>query len=133
MVNIFKQVQKVHKGMMYHDKCDIYKYESVVNANGSKSTKKNPVPVHLDVPCKISFSLRTWDNFTHKAVDTTPYEKQPKLFMEVEYICEPGYYYEARRYDPQTGELIATYKGQGGLPQVCLTHQEILLDVKGNN
>ena len=132
MVN-FKSVQKLHKKLMYHDKCDIFKYEKEVNPNGSKSTKKQKVPIYMDVPCKISFSLRTWDMFSHKAIDTTPYEKQPKIFMEVEYKVEPGYYFEVRRYDQENGKIIATYKGQCGLPQVCLSHQEILLDVKGDN
>lgn len=71
--------------------------------------------------------------FSRKEIDTTPYEKQPKIFMEVEYKVEPGYYIEARRYDPKTRELIGTYKGQAGLPQVSLTHQEILLDVRGDS
>lgn len=130
MVN-FKMVQRIHKKVMYHDKCDIYSYQPEKNANGSTSTRKSKVPKYLDVPCKISFSLRTWDTFSYKEIDVTPYEKQPKIFMEVEYKVEPGYYLEARRYDPQTGQLIAEYKGQAGLPQVSLTHQEILLDTKG--
>lgn len=130
MVN-FKTVQKIHKNLMYHDKCDVYEFEKVKDENGATTTRKNKIPKFLDVPCKISFSLRTWDNFNHKYVDVTPYEKQPKIFMEVEYKIEPGYYLEARRYDPQSGNLIAEYKGQAGLPQVSLSHQEILLDTKG--
>lgn len=116
---------------MYHDKCDIYVFESEKNDNGSTSTRKSKVAKYIDVPCKISFSLRTWDTFSHKEMDVTPYEKQPKLFMEVEYKVNPGDYIEARRYDSQSGELIAEYKGQAGLSQVSLTHQEILLDTKG--
>lgn len=130
MVN-FKMIQKIHKKLMYHDKCDIYVFESEKNDNGSTSTRKSKVAKYIDVPCKISFSLRTWDTFSHKEIDVTPYEKQPKLFMEVEYKVNPGDYIEARRYDSQSGELIAEYKGQAGLSQVLLTHQEILLDTKG--
>lgn len=132
MVN-FKSIQKIHRKLMYHDKCDIYKYEVGTNPNGSKSTKKTKVPIYADVPCKISFSDRIWDTFHHNLVDTTPYEKQPKIFMEVEYHVEAGYYIEARRYDPGSGELLFTYEGQSGLPQVFLTHQEILLDMRGDN
>lgn len=130
MVN-FKTVQRLHKKIMYKDKCDVYEFEKTKDENGATRTRKNKVPKFLDVPCKISFSLRTWDTFNHKYMDVTPYEKQPKLFMEVEYKVEAGYYIEARRFDPLTGELIAEYKGQAGLPQVCLSHQEILLDTKG--
>lgn len=130
MVN-FKTVQKIHKKLMYHDKCDIYVFEQEKNDNGSTSTRKSKIAKHIDVPCKISFSLRTWDTFSHKQIDVTPYEKQPKIFMEVEYKVNAGDYLEARRYDPQTRELIAEYKGQAGLPQVSLTHQEILLDTRG--
>lgn len=132
MVN-FKSIQKIHKKLMYHDKCDIFIYDKVKKDNGATSTKKSLTPIHENVPCKISFSLRTWDMFSRKQIDTTPYEKQPKIFMEVEYKVEPGYYIEARRYDPKSGELIGTYKGQAGLPQVSLTHQEILLDVRGDS
>ena len=132
MVN-FKTVQKIHKKLMYHDKCDVYKFENVVNANGSKSTRKNKVPVYVNVPCKISFNDRIWDSFHHDAMDTTPYQKQPKIFMEVEYHLESGYYVIARRYDVQTNQLIASYEGQCGLPQVFLSHQEILLDTRGDN
>lgn len=132
MVN-FKSVQKIHKKLMYHDKCDIYKFSKVKKENGATSTRKSKTALYTDVPCKVSFSLRTWDMFTKKEIDTTPYEKQPKIFMEVEYKVEPGYYLVARRFDPQTGELIATYEGQAGLPQVSLTHQEILLNVKGDS
>lgn len=131
MVN-WKAVQRIHKKVMYHDKCDIYRYEQITNANGSKSTKKNKIPIYLDVPCKISFSLRTWDMFTHKPMDVTPYEKQPKIFMEVEYKVEPGFYIEAHRYDPATKQLLETYEGQAGLPHVLLSHQEILLNTKGD-
>ena len=131
MVN-FKTVQRIHKKIMYTDRCDIYEYVNEIKDNGAKSTRKNLVPKYMDVPCKISFSLRTWDVFHHKDVDITPYEKQPKIFMEVEYKVEPGYYFEARRFDPQSGEIIAEYKGQCGLPQVHLSHQEILLDTRGN-
>jgi len=132
MVN-FKAIQKLHKAIMYHDKCDIYKYEDVVKPNGAKSTKKQQIPLESDVPCKISFNDRIWDTFHHNAKDVTPYQKQPKIFMEVEHHVESGYYIEARRYDPKTKELLFTYEGQAGVPQVFLTHQEILLDMRGNN
>ncbi len=132
MVN-FKTIQKIHKKIMYHDKCDIYQFVDKANTNGSKSTIKNKVPVYVDVPCKISFSDRIWDTFHHNTEDTTPYEKQPKLFLEVEYRVQTGYYFEARRFDVVTGEIIATYEGQGGVPQVFLSHQEILLDMRGDN
>lgn len=132
MVN-FKSVQRIHRKLMYHDECDIFVYDKVKKSNGATSTKKSLVPVYQKVPCKVSFSLRTWDMFSRKEIDTTPYEKQPKIFMEVEYKVEPGYYIEARRYDPKTRELIGTYKGQAGLPQVSLTHQEVLLDVRGDS
>lgn len=132
MVN-FKAIQKIHKKIMYHDKCDIYKYEDVVKENGAKATRKQVVPLESDVPCKISFNDRIWDTFHHNEKDATPYQKQPKLFMEVEHHVESGYYIEARRYDPATGILLFTYKGQSGVPQVFLTHQEILLDMKGYN
>lgn len=132
MVN-FKSIQKIHKKLMYHDKCDVFVYEKVKKENGAISTQKKLTPLYKDIPCKISFSLRTWDMFSKKQIDVTPYEKQPKIFMEVEYKIEPGYYIEARRYDPKTNELIGTYEGQAGLPQVSLTHQEVLLDVRGDS
>ena len=131
MVN-FKTISKIHKNIMYHDKCDIYEYVSKKDDDGAQSTQKNKVPLYLDVPCKISFSLRTWDTFDHKKIDITPYEKQPKIFLENHYKIEPGYYLEAKRYDKETGNLLVEYKGQCGLPQVSLTHQEVLIDVRGN-
>lgn len=132
MVN-FKAIQNIHKRLMYHDKCDIYKYEALTKSNGAKSTKKQTIPLETDVPCKISFNDRIWDTFHHTALDVTPYQKQPKIFMEVEHHVESGYYIEARRYDPKTKELLFTYKGQAGVPQVFLSHQEILLDMRGDN
>ena len=131
MVNL-KRIQAIHRKLMYKDKCDIYEFKKEKNENGSVKTIRSKVPKHLDVPCKISFSLRTWDTFSHKSMDTTPYEKQPKIFIDTEYSVNAGDYFEARRYDSVSGKLIAEYKGQAGLPQVCLTHQEILLDVRGN-
>lgn len=132
MVN-FKAIQKIHKSLMYHDKCDVFVYEKNKKPNGATSTQKEKIPVYQNIPCKISFSLRTWDMFSKKQIDVTTYEKQPKIFMEVDYEIKPGYYFVARRYDLQTGKLIATYEGQAGLPQVSLTHQEILLNVKGDS
>lgn len=132
MVN-FKAIQKIHKKVMYHDICDVYKFEAIIKSNGAKSTQRQKIPVYTDVPCKISFSLRTWDMFTNKSIDTYPYEKQPKIFMEVEYILEPGYYIVAKRLDPKTKQIIATYEGQCGKSQVSLTHQEVLLDVRGDS
>jgi hypothetical protein len=118
---------------MYHDRCDVYKYEHIKDKDGAISTQKSKVALYTDIPCKVSFSLRTWDIFTKRPVDTTPYEKQPKVFLEVEYKLEPGYYMEARRYDPETKEIIAKYEGQLGLSNVCLTHQEVVIDVKGDS
>ena len=132
MVN-FKAIQKIHKSLMYHDECDIYKYEDVLKPNGAKSTQKQKIPLEMNVPCKVSFNDRIWDTFHHNAKDVTPYQKQPKIFMEVEHHVESGYYIEARRYDTKTGELLFTYEGQAGVPQVFLTHQEILLDMRGDN
>ena len=132
MVNL-KSIQKIHNNLMYHDKCDIFVYDKVKKDNGAISTKKSLTPIYKNVPCKISFSFRTGDMFNRKSIDTNTYEKQPKIFMDVEYKVEPGYYIEARRFDPKSGQLIATYKGQAGLPQVSLTHQEILLDVRGDS
>lgn len=132
MVN-FKSIQKIHRKIMYHDKCDVFIFDKVKKSNGATSTKKAPTPIYQNVPCKISFSLRTWDVFSKKEIDVSPHEKQPKIFTEVEYKIEPGYYIKAYRYDPQTHELIGLYEGQAGVPQVSLTHQEILLNVEGNN
>lgn len=129
----FKTVQKIHKKLMYKDKCDIFKFEKQVNPNGSKSTIQTKVPVYADVPCKISFNDRIWDTFHHNAMDTTPYQKQPKIFMEVEYKIKPGYYFIATRFDEGTNEIIAQYEGQCGLPQVFLSHQELLLDTNGDD
>lgn len=127
-----KAVQNIHRKIMYHDECDIYTYAEEKDEDGATLTTKSLTPLYLKVPCKVSFSLRTWDNFTHQPIDTTPYAKQPKIFLDTKYICEPGYYFEVRRYDQDTKQLIATYKGQGGKSQVSLTHQEILIDLKGD-
>lgn len=128
----FNTIGKIHKKIMYHDECDVYSYEDVEDEDGAVETQRN-VLVYEKVPCKISFSLRTWDMFSKKEIDTTTYEKQPKIFMENKYNIQPGYYLEARRYDDKTGQLLYTYKGQAGLPQVSLSHQEILLNVKGDS
>lgn len=133
MVVNYKKIQKIHKSLMYHDKCDIYRYEKVTKSNGAKNTKKELIPLEKDVPCKISFNDRIWDTFHHNEIDVTPYQKQPKVFMEVEHHVESGYYLEARRYDVVSGELLFTYKGQAGVPQVFLSHQEILIDMRGDN
>lgn len=129
----YKAVQNIHRKLMYHDRCDIFTYDKITKANGAKSTQKTLVPLYKDVPCKISFSLRIWDTFSRKYIDVTPYEKEPKIFLDVEYDVKPGYYIEARRYDCKTKEIIATYEGQAGLPQVSLTHQEVLLDTRGDS
>lgn len=132
MVNL-KRIQKIHKTVMYHDKCDIYEFKQKKKANGAYSTQKAKTPKELNVPCKISFNDRIWDTFHHNDMDTTPYQKQPKIFMEVEHPVNTGDYIVARRYDPQSQELLFTYEGQAGVPQVFLTHQEILLDMRGDD
>lgn len=132
MVNL-KRIQNLHKKIMYHDRCDIYSFERKRKANGAYSTIKSKVAKELDVPCKISFNDRIWDTFHHDDMAATPYQKQPKIFMEVEHKVKTGDYIVARRYDPQTKELLFTYEGQVGVPQVFLTHQEILLDMRGDD
>lgn len=128
----FRAINRVHKKIMYKDICNIYEFVAIKSTNGATQTKKTKKPIYENVPCKVSFSLRTWDTFTHKAIDTTPYEKQPKIFLDVEYTIRPGYYFEVARFNDQTGEKIFECAGQCGLPQVLWSHQEVLLDVRGN-
>lgn len=131
MVNISK-VAKIHEKLMYHDKCDIYSYVDSTDEDGATFTTLPKTATWSDVPCKVSFSLRSWGNFINRREDVIPYNKQPKIFLSTDYLIKPGDYFIVTRYNQNTGQIIATYEGAAGVPQVSLTHQEVLLDVKGN-
>lgn len=131
MVN-WQTVTNIHKKIMYNDRCNIYTYEDELDEDGAVKTVKKVKPLYSNVPCKVSYSLRTWDNFYHKNIDTTPYEKEPKLFIETKYAVKPGYYYSVTRYNPSTKKAIHHFEAQGGFPQVLWSHQEILLNIRGD-
>lgn len=131
MVNSLSKAGDIHEKYMYHDKCDIFLFDDITDDDGAILTTKSKTPIYTDIPCKITFSLRTWDNFQQKPIDTTPYSKQPRIHVHNRYEIEKGYYAIAKKVDAKTRNIIATYEGQLGLPSVCSTHQEITIDCRG--
>ena len=125
MVN-FSAIAGIHQRLMYTDKCTIYVYGDEVDDDGAVKTGKPSEPTYKDIPCKVSFSLRTMETFNKNVHEKTSNEKQPKIFISKEYKVPSGSYIEADKLD-DNGDVLYTYKGQSSIPAFCLTHQEIFI------
>ena len=125
MVNL-SAIAGIHQKLMYTDKCTIYVYDDETDEDGAVKTGRPDVPTYTDIPCKISFSLRTMETFNKGVTEKTSNEKQPKVFLSKEYKVPDGSYIKADKLD-ENGNVLYTYKGQSSIPAFCLTHQEIFI------
>lgn len=130
MVNI-SFVGALIGGLTFTDKVDIYRFEDSTKPNGAVRTQLPDEPTYSDVDCKVSFSLRSYERFKNDSLDTVPYDKQPKLLFYSNTDIKEGDYIEAKKM--QGDEVIATYKGQCGLPNVLDTHIEVILNIHGDS
>lgn len=113
----------------FKDKVSIYRYVTGKNADGTTYTNREPTPVSIDVPCKISYL--NFDSPNPDEVDTNLVLLNPKLFVGVDTDVKAGDYLKIDVLDMQ-GEIIGTYEGTAGLPNIYVTHKEILFNMKTN-
>ncbi len=113
----------------FKDKVSIYRYVNGKNEDGTTYTNREPTPISIDVPCKISYL--NFDSPNPDEVDTNLVLLNPKLFISVETDIRVGDYLNIEVLDMQ-GNVIGTYEGTAGLPNIYVTHKEILFNMKTN-
>lgn len=114
---------------MFLDKMDITRYIDKDNGDGTTQTVLSDTPVYTDVPCRISFSSD--ENPADTDIDNTPLKQTPKIFCKVSADLQAGDYITVRRFNDD-GEVIATYSGKVGLPNVYGSHKEALFSISGS-
>ena len=125
MVNL-SSIASIHEKLMYTDTCTIYVYGDEIDEDGAVKTGKPSNPTYADIPCKISFSLRTMETTNRATTEKFSNDKQPKVLLSNGYKVPDGSYIEASKLDEQ-GNILYTYKGQSGIPAFYLAHQEIFI------
>lgn len=113
----------------FKDRVSVYRYENGKNPDGTTYTNKNPVPISMNIPCKISYL--NFDSPNPDEVDTNLVLLNPKIFVSVETDIKMGDYLSIDVLD-MSGKIIGTYKGTAGLPNIYVTHKEILFNMKTN-
>lgn len=120
---------KVFETYMYGDKCTISRYETKQDIFGA--TKPDiPNVVYEDIKCKFSFVEK--DNPLDKTESYMPVLKQITLFCSLDYDIKPGDLIKGYRIDNKT-QIEQLIEGQCGLPNRFDTHQEIPIQIKGEN
>ncbi len=127
-MSLFGNAKKIIESQ-FKDRVSVYRYENGKNADGTTYTNKNPVPISMNIPCKISYL--NFDSPNPDEVDTNLVLLNPKLFVSVETDIRVGDYLSIDVLD-MGGKIIGTYKGTAGLPNIYVTHKEILFNMKTN-
>lgn len=103
---------------LYDGKCTVYEYQSIKDPI-TKITKKEPVPVLMDQPCRLSISNVT----SAEAGTAASISQAAKLFISANISIKPG----SKISVTQNG--ITTEYQRSGQPAQYSNHQEISLDL----
>lgn len=120
---------KVFETFMYGDTCTISRHGTSEDPFGA-TKPSTPLPVYVNISCKFSFSEK--DNPGDKAEVYMPVLKQVVLFCSLDYDIKPGDLVSGKRKDPESG-IEQLVEGLCGLPNRFDTHQEIPIQIEGEN
>lgn len=112
--------------MLYNDRMDIYRTESITEEDSTTSISYEPEPLYSDIKCRVSFSSD--DTGTDSEVDRNPVRFNPKLFCAMDVDIKAGDYVVVRRY-ADDGSVMAMYEGTVAMPSKYSTHQETFLRI----
>jgi hypothetical protein len=104
---------------LYTDTCNIYEYQKVKN-HVTKRTEFEPVLVHENVKCRISFKNITTTNQTTGEAITG---QITVLFINPELVIKPN-----SKIDVTRNGRVLEYKNSG-VPAFYSSHQEIVLEL----
>lgn len=104
---------------LYTDICNIYEYQKVKNPV-TKRTEFEPVLVHENVKCRISFKNITTTNQTTGEAITG---QIAVLFINPELVYKPN-----SKIDVTRNGRVLEYKNSG-VPAFYSSHQEIVLEL----
>ena len=113
----------------FKDKFTSYNYVTAKNTDGTTATNRVKTPKLIDIPCKLSFL--NYDSPTQGQVDTNLILLNPKIFFSLDYNIQAGDYLEVSCIG-QDGSVLQVYKGIAGMPNVYITHKEVLFSMKAN-
>ena len=113
----------------FKDRVTAYNYQTKKNVDGTTSTERVLIPKFENIPCKLSFL--NYESPNSSEVDTNLILLNPKIFFSLGINIEAGDYLEVLCKGAD-GNTIGTYKGVAGLPNVYITHKEVLFSMKDN-
>ena len=103
---------------LYNGKCTIFEYKSIKDPM-TKISKKQPVAVLTDQPCRLSIANVT----SGQAGEVTTIAQVAKLFISPDVIINPGSMISVI----QNG--VTTAYTRSGQPAIYSNHQEISLEL----
>lgn len=122
---------KVFETFMYGDICTVFRHGTETDPFGAtKPSGPVEVPDLIDIACKFSFSEK--DNPGDANGAYMPVLKQVVLFCSLDHDIKPGDKISGYRKDPESG-IEQLVEGLCGLPNRFDTHQEIPIQVEGEN
>lgn len=109
---------------MYQDRFDAYRYEPVLEDDGTTTQRLASSPFLADQPCRVSFVPNRQEDPKDSLQDATPVKTQPKIFAAPDCGLQVGDYVVARRLADDKSTVLATYTGPVGLPFLYPSHLE---------
>jgi len=91
--------------IMYQHTMTVYRNQTVVKPNGTKTTALLPVEGMSNLPCRISFTKINYDDPNKQTPTTNPIQAKPKVF------CKPDIAIKAGDVVWVTVDSTKTYKG----------------------
>lgn len=125
----YNLVGKIYEKIFFKDKVTIYRRVETKDKYGATKVNEKS-KIYENIPCKLSFKDidKAWDNDDTKI----PISKEITLFMKLDYQLQAGDMVEVIR-ENKDNKLKSTIAGMIGLPNRFDTHQEIPIQIKGEN
>lgn len=118
------KIGSIFSSLMYTDRLSVYKYTTSENADGTTKTTREEVPVIADTPCRISFKSKDSSGSSNEMLNKKRVETI--IFCDLGVNVDKGDKLVAKRIGDD-GTVLATYEGLAGLPNVYVSHKEIVL------
>lgn len=106
--------------ILYTDRCNVYRYESTLDADGATIRQRSAIPVLSDVKCRLSFSDSV-DKGNVRSPEQLFMNKSVHIYLLPIYTALTGDYYEVFRCDDD-GNIVETLVGNIGEPSVYPSH-----------
>lgn len=107
----------------FSDRLSVIRNIPYKNSDGTTGIRREVHPIYRDIPCRISFSF--WDMPESSSLERNPIFQQVKIFCGIDTKLKKGDEVTVERIGDNS-EVIHTYGGTLGNPNIFETHQELL-------